>query len=478
MVLILSSLVTLVTTTIQLIIDYRHEMNRVVARFDLIAATQKESVVRALWDLNETSLKSQTDGILKFPGIVSVEIRNGTRVLHRNATEHSGNVIERVYSLSYQENDQLTRLGSMTVKASLDQVVNRVLENLLLILATHFLRTLIVSTLFLLATRHLLTRHLMRITEFLQSMKLTGTDGELRLDRKKTAANDVNDELDTMVIAINKMQSELRQSFINLNAFKNELEKNIQDRTDVILKQREKLVHTAKMSSLGEMAGGMAHEINTPLTVITMQTEILVDAVKEGELKQEVLLNGLNRIGQTTQRIVHIIQSLRSFAMNTDFDPFVPTKINILIENLLSLCQQKFIAAKIAIQVSPVPEIAIDCKANQLTEVLLNLLNNSFEAVSKLQDRWVRIDVHDFSERVHITVTDSGGGIEPKTASRIMDPFFTTKDVGEGKGLGLSVALGIVTEHLGTLTYNPDCRNTQFVIDLPKVHRIPAKSAA
>jgi C4-dicarboxylate-specific signal transduction histidine kinase len=99
--------------------------------------------------------------------------------------------------------------------------------------------------------------------------------------------------------------------------------------------------------------------------------------------------------------------------------------------------------------------------------VLLNLLNNSFDAVRDLQDRWIHIAFELGPKDVAIIFTDSGAGIAEALAEKIMVPFFTTKEVGKGTGLGLSIAKGIVEDHGGTIVLDQDCSNTRFIVTLP-----------
>ncbi|MBK8204245.1 MAG: GHKL domain-containing protein [Bdellovibrionales bacterium] len=100
-------------------------------------------------------------------------------------------------------------------------------------------------------------------------------------------------------------------------------------------------------------------------------------------------------------------------------------------------------------------------------QVLLNLLNNSFDAVAALPETWVDLKVETIGDNLRMIVTDSGKGILPSIAEKIMDPFFTTKEVGKGTGLGLSISRGIVLSHGGSLIYDSTHPNTRFIIEIP-----------
>lgn len=116
-----------------------------------------------------------------------------------------------------------------------------------------------------------------------------------------------------------------------------------------------------------------------------------------------------------------------------------------------------------------IPEtLAVECRAPQMVQGLLNILNNAIDAVESLSDRWIRITVVEDKGDVLISITDSGGGIAEAVRERIFDPFFTTRDVGKGTGLGLTMSMGIIREHGGKLRVDADSENTCMEIRLPK----------
>jgi C4-dicarboxylate-specific signal transduction histidine kinase len=99
----------------------------------------------------------------------------------------------------------------------------------------------------------------------------------------------------------------------------------------------------------------------------------------------------------------------------------------------------------------------------------LNLINNSFQAIGNSAHPWIRIKCEDLSDSYRISIIDSGTGVDPKFRSKLFQPFFTTKEIGVGTGLGLGISKGIIEEHQGRLYYDDDALNTTFVIELPKL---------
>jgi signal transduction histidine kinase len=105
-------------------------------------------------------------------------------------------------------------------------------------------------------------------------------------------------------------------------------------------------------------------------------------------------------------------------------------------------------------------------------------MSNSFDAVETLPEKWIQVETRDLGERVEFSVTDSGSGIPAEYRARLLQPFFTTKEIGKGTGLGLSVSRGIVEAHQGSLTLDTQCPHTRFVVSLPKTQSRMEKEAA
>ncbi len=239
-----------------------------------------------------------------------------------------------------------------------------------------------------------------------------------------------------------------------------------QDITTEVLAQH-KLVQSSKMSSLGEMAGGIAHEINNPLTIISGKVWQIKSKIEKGNLEPEKIIESLDMIARTTDRIAKIIKGLRSFSRNSDNDPMEVIILTQVIDETLELCRERFKNHSIEIKLDIMPQLMIKGRAAQLGQVLMNLLNNAHDAVLSLPEKWIELHVTKNQQNIKITVTDSGHGIPNHVVQKMMQPFFTTKDVGKGTGLGLSISKGIIEDHGGKLSYSAITGNTQFIIEIP-----------
>lgn len=238
--------------------------------------------------------------------------------------------------------------------------------------------------------------------------------------------------------------------------------------------QRKQAMQSAKLSSLGEMASGIAHEINNPLTIISISAKILMK--QRTESSDEKLIEGLEKIIKTSDRIAKIVKGLRTFSRDSYADSFVPTKVSKIVESTLDLCQEKIKGRGVFLKVNIDEDFEVNCSEIQIAQVLMNLLNNSLDAIENDEDRWIKVDVSQAQKNVRITVSDSGKKIPTHIADKIMNPFFTTKEIGKGTGLGLSISKGIIDHHQGKFYLDRNHPLNTFVIELSQTE-VKSKSA-
>ncbi len=234
---------------------------------------------------------------------------------------------------------------------------------------------------------------------------------------------------------------------------------------------KAKSLASAKLASLGEMAGGVAHEINNPLAIISMNAAQLKELIDEPDVSKEELKQFVEKIQKTTMRIDRIVKGLKSFARGGELDPFIPTSMKAIVENTLELCSEKLKKHSVELRLKNILDVSIECRESQIGQVLLNLISNGVDAIDKLPEKWIEIELKDLDGYVVLDVTDSGKGIPDEAVEKIMQPFFTTKEVGKGTGLGLSISKGIIESHKGRFRLDRKCANTKFSILLPKLQR-------
>lgn len=231
-----------------------------------------------------------------------------------------------------------------------------------------------------------------------------------------------------------------------------------------------RLTQASKLSALGEMAGGIAHEINNPLGIIKGYIDLLRRHSGRQSLTPELLVQYINKMDTTVGRISRIVNGMRRFARESSMDEKVTYPLNKIIEETLDICQERINNNGTSVEVEYLKEDGlVFCRPVEVSQVILNLINNSYQATSSFTHPWIRVKAEDVGTKYRISISDCGDGIPATVRKKLFQPFFTTKDVGVGTGLGLSISRGIIEEHQGKLYYQEDAPNTTFVIEIPKM---------
>jgi len=244
------------------------------------------------------------------------------------------------------------------------------------------------------------------------------------------------------------------------------------DNTEVRRSQLQ-LTQSAKMATLGEMATGLAHEINQPLNVMRMAIVNVQKRLSNGDVQIDYLTDKLNRIDAQVQRAAKVVDHMRVFGRRSEIEQqlFNPASA---IEGTLSLLAEGMRGKGVDLRISETAfEVQVRGYVDQLEQVLINLMVNARDALLGKRESdpafkpWISIYAERDEEKVRLWVEDSGGGIDPRLLERIFEPFFTTKPVGIGTGLGLSVSYGIIENMGGHLSVCNSADGARFCIELP-----------
>lgn len=247
-------------------------------------------------------------------------------------------------------------------------------------------------------------------------------------------------------------------------------------------KMDEQIVETGKLASIGELAAGIAHEINNPVAIMVEEAGWIGDLLEEEEFKEspnlEEFKRALSQIRTQGKRCKDITYKLLSFARKTD-PREQDVQLNDLLEDLVALSAQRAKYANITIKTDfqeTLPTVMVS--QSEMQQVFLNLINNSIDAMEKRGGEIVvrtRLEGH----QIVVEVTDNGPGIARANLGRIFDPFFTTKPVGKGTGLGLSICYGIIKKYGGEIEVHsaPEVE-TRFRVKIPLPKDKPDRTGA
>lgn len=236
----------------------------------------------------------------------------------------------------------------------------------------------------------------------------------------------------------------------------------------LIEEQRQKMEHAARLSTLGMMSSGIAHEIKAPLAVISAGAQQMQLIVAEADPDKGALQNVTAMILRNVERITDIIRTLRSLSREGSDDPFTTTPAARIVREAVDLCRHRFVKSGITLHLPETSDIVLECRPSQLAQVLINLINNAHDAVEHLDDRWVSVELKDVVGDVQFSVTDSGARPDSALCDKVFQPFFTTKSDGKGVGIGLNISKRIVESHKGVFEIDRNSPNTCFVFRVPK----------
>ncbi len=237
----------------------------------------------------------------------------------------------------------------------------------------------------------------------------------------------------------------------------------------------EQMLASQKLADLGTLAAGIAHEINSPLQVITGVSQTLLDRHTSGTLDGERLQKGLVTIHRSGWRCAEIVRALRTYAHAATTE-LVATNLNEVVKDTLLLVENQL---KSWDNINVVTELAetlptLPCDRNQMAQLLINLLTNARDAMPNGGTIVIRTSHDPVGRRVLLSVSDTGIGIPEAVRDKIFDPFFTTKPPGQGTGLGLSIVAGIVRAHRGEISLQTSSgKGTVFTVALPCEHVEP-----
>jgi PAS domain S-box-containing protein len=242
--------------------------------------------------------------------------------------------------------------------------------------------------------------------------------------------------------------------------------------------EKERALRNQRLEVLARLSSGLAHEIKNPLAIIHARASDLAELAVEGEVDRAEIEKTCLSIVQTSDRAIRILRGVAAMARVGTHDPMANADVAGMVEQAVDLVQGRYKECGIRLEtVVPQGLPMLECREVQISQILLNLLNNAFDAVEGdvRSERWVRVKVsvqpgaqHENDiDRLQISVIDGGPGVAPEHRERLMQTFFTTKSMGAGIGIGLSVSRTIAEDHGGQLELRESDGHTCFRLTLP-----------
>jgi len=314
---------------------------------------------------------------------------------------------------------------------------------------------------------------------------------------QKISAGDLNfkvlvrtsDEIGVLADSFNKMVDDLQKITVSRDMLSKEVasrkraEEELKTAYERLKMIQFQLVQSAKMASIGQLAGGVAHEINNPLTGVLNNVQLIkmeVELKKEFNLEDFKVLLGV--IEESALRCKKITESLLSFSRAAT-GKFIPVSFNDLVEKVVTVITYEMKLQNITIQTELQPDLPqVFGDPQLLQQIIFDLISNSKWAIEKKTQKsggtiTIKTSLNPDGKRIFISVSDTGIGIPKENLERVFEPFFTTKPVGEGTGLGLSISYSIVKQHSGDIKVESQPgEGATFKITLPVDEKSESRS--
>jgi signal transduction histidine kinase len=397
--------------------------------------------------------------------VLLAPITTERKVMHRESLGMTGGLDETMTASTVEETIGWMELG-MSMD-NVDQAISKATGAAVLLAVLILLITILVVAFIVSAV-------IKPITKLAEA-----TDQISRGDFSTVVNIDRNDEIGRLAETFNRMTSTLKQSREEIEQYNRTLEEKIIERTQQLEEAQSQLIQSEKMSAIGQLAAGVAHELNNPLGGILGYAQFTLEKLRKNAPEKtsvkeiESYIRYVTDIELQARRCKTIVQNLLRFSRSSRTVEFEDVNVNQALEQTLSFVEHQLRISQIELKVQLATELpTIQGNTGQLQQVFTNLIINAMHASPQgstitLTTRYCPA-LGQFGGTVEVSVADAGHGIARENLKKIFEPFFTTKEVGKGTGLGLSVSYGIVKEHGGEITVESEAGSgSTFTVIIP-----------
>lgn len=469
-VLTVSTLLASVVIFLNFYLQYNAEVKSLKLKIQQINESSIPAMNSAVWNVDIAYLTVQVESIVKIEDIVSISIVDPKdRIIIERHNENFKNLstndfIYYQYPLHHKHynSSKMEYIGRVEIIATISNIKNSLFDRILYFIIAQLFKTFLLAWIILLIFHHYINKNIEQIVRYSRNFNLNSISNKYLTLKRKTFTRD---EFDILQDSINTMIKKI-------NDLNTEKEIKITEQEKKIEIQQMNAINNSKLVALGEMAGGVAHEINNPLAIIQSHVQLMEKMIEKDTINKEQFTRSTAAVLATVERLKNIVKGLRNISRDATSEVTDLVSLKTIFSDVISLCEERFKNHQVELLFdaqNPTLENSIHCRQVQLSQVLLNLLNNSFDAVSSLKEKWIKIEVKKENKLIKINIIDSGHGIPLEIREKIFQPFYTTKPIGHGTGLGLSLVHRMISDHGGTIYYNEECQNTCFTIELPAV---------
>ncbi|MGE5505036.1 MAG: sensor histidine kinase [Actinomycetota bacterium] len=459
---LVSSAVALLSTAVQLYLDYLRDIHQIEGRIDQIERSYLDSLGSSLWNVDVAQIRLQLEGLQRLPDMQALEVREEAPNLQSPLVVAVGErgqraVMARTYPLVHLDRGVARRIGSLYVEATLAGVYDRLTDKIIVILATQGVKTFVVSLFILYIVHRLVTRHLFAIARYVGDYDIRRPSAALALHRRPPGRPD---ELDQVVTSFNGLRVSLEKAYEDLRSTNRALELDIVARREAeaevtrLNAQLEQRVRqrTAELEAanaeLGSFSYSVSHDLRAPLRRIEGFSRILIEEYSDRLDQRGIHL--LDRMRAGANDLADMIDSFLRLSRSTRGELNVePVDLSALAAEQVVQCADKEPDRRVAVEIEP--GLLVNGDRRLLASALQNLMENAWKYTRRTEHPKVWFGTIERDGRTFYCVQDNGAGFAGEYAERLFTPFVRLhkSEDFEGIGIGLATVQRIVARHGG-----------------------------
>ena len=489
-ILLLSSVITLAATGIQLYGDYRYEHSALDERIRQIETTAIESLSTSLWQISPEQIQVQLDGLRQLPDVEYLAIQTPFNELYQSGQLNERPDMERhYYRLEHLSEGREYHLGDLEVWVNRGNINRRLQQRVLVILFSQGVKTFVVSVFILSLFYRLVTRHLATMASYARKLQLDRLTTPLTLKRHSPARTD---ELSQVVEAINEMRLSMladierrRQAELALAELNSQLELRVEQRTeqlqqangelretlDKLTRAQQQLVESEKMAALGSLVAGVAHEISTPLGISFTAASFLEQQSRNQASSQfvDLTLESSEMIRLNLERAAGLLNAFKQVSVDQSSEQSRPFDLVEYLDEILLALKPRLRECNPELVITAPAELPIDSYPGAFYQLFTNLIINSLiHGFTDAQRGRIDISLTSSEASLQIDYRDNGVGLEQGWQQRVFEPFATTKRHLHCSGLGMHICYNLVKQLLqGDISCKTASQGVHFQISVP-----------
>ena len=466
-VVLVGAIVTSLFSSITIYFDYVQDKEQVVKRLKQINISNLDSIVNSVWNLDYTQIEIALKGLIQLDDIEYVLIRDKNKIISEVGNKVTKQKISRIYPLKYKLNNKSEHIGDIYIEASLQNVQKRVVNKAIIAFFAELVRITLFGFLLLILFKYLLTRHIKSITDFFQTEENITSTKELDLKRGNEVLHSENDEIDTLVESINSMKRNLKEQFSKRQIAQKELEILNRDLERKVEERSAMLVESNKFAAIGEMAAGVAHEINSPLSTVYGSSKRIIKLIsRDDKLDEEHIKDLLSSQINTLNRIFMITKGLRALSNSSMQQEYTLVNVKDKIDEIMSSIEEIFKSRGVTISYNLNNcDKDIMIQKEKIYQLLFSIISFRTKALMGELNPWIKVSVDFISDKFIIQLFDSIGNLTGEEISVLKDPFVKRQGIEKGSHLELNSFKPLLDSLNSEILFRTDIENLIFEIE-------------